>query len=123
MTAITIDITANVERLKTQLAEYLKSHKPESETLMGLPVVKTDLFPNMTADEWKRLTTAEWVDLPREPEAIWPSFIQYWVTREWLEDSIIPPGTLFGYNCRCVVLLDEPEFGTPEYDEWERREN
>lgn len=125
MTTITTHTTKDIEQLKSRLAKHLKSVDPKAETLMGLPVVKTDLFPNMTDDERKRLTTAEWVDLPREPEPIRQSFHQHWVTRELLEDSRVSIESIFSYQCRCILLGDdtEPRFGTPEYDEWERREN
>lgn len=113
MTTITIhttasaDASASIERLKLQLAEHAKNGW----------VVTPDLFPNMTPEEWKRMTTAEWVVVSEKPTR------RYMVTREMLEDSRVPIQTIFGYATRCVALFDEPEFGTPEYDAWERREN
>ena len=111
MTTITIHAaaSADIERLKLQLSERL------IDTARHVPI--TDLFPNMTPEEWKRMTTAEWVLVSEKPTR------RYMATREMLEDSRVPIQTIFGFQCRCVALFDEPEFGTPEYDAWEAEEN
>lgn len=99
MTTITIhttpsaDITASIERVKLQLAEHVKNGW----------VVTPDLFPNITPEEWKRMTTAEWVLVSEKPTR------RFMVTREWLEDSRVPIETIFGFPCRCELIEDEAE--------------